>query len=646
MPFFEDTSVAVGGSGTVTGTGAAGRIAFWSGVSALGSDDALTWDATSNFLGIGTAAPGHQLDLQRQSAAIDLFGTVAGAAQADALEVRGVRSRGTLAAPSAILADDELLSFGGIGYGATGFSGVRASLDLFAAENWTDAAQGTYFRFVTTPIGSTVQVEVARFTAGGQLQVNVATGTAPLAVSSTTLCTNLNADLLDGLHATAFQPVDADLTAIAALAGTGLLCRTAADAWATRTLQAPAAGLTITFPDGAPGHPTFALANDLAALEAMAGTGLVARTAAETYAQRTIASANALLTVANGGGVLGNPTLTVVNSAIDHGTLAGNADDDHASYWWMPGRSGAQSATLSTTAAGTIYGASAADQNLVLQPNSATNGEGSIAIERPGTWTTAFLGTANLIDICPSGLTLAGPPIFHFINLIPTVIVATSTPFVSMFSDGAVMQPVDGTITSIGVHTSVGAERQFKNSTTAALTGTYTGVFANPFLENTGAGSITLSVIKLVAAAGNIGAGCVATAYTGLSMDGATLAGAITTARGLWCKNIRASGAGTVGTFVGVDVDAQPVPGTLACSLRSAGATVQLRHLGSAVFGANAGPTNAYVALEVQSTTQAFLLPRMTTAQRDAMTAVDGMMIYNTTTAVVEAREAGAWVNL
>jgi hypothetical protein len=36
----------------------------------------------------------------------------------------------------------------------------------------------------------------------------------------------------------------------------------------------------------------------------------------------------------------------------------------------------------------------------------------------------------------------------------------------------------------------------------------------------------------------------------------------------------------------------------------------------------------------------------MTTAQRDAMTAVDGMMIYNTTTAVVEAREAGAWVNL
>jgi hypothetical protein len=36
----------------------------------------------------------------------------------------------------------------------------------------------------------------------------------------------------------------------------------------------------------------------------------------------------------------------------------------------------------------------------------------------------------------------------------------------------------------------------------------------------------------------------------------------------------------------------------------------------------------------------------MTTAQRDAMTPVNGMMIYNTTTAVIEGREAGAWVNL
>lgn len=41
----------------------------------------------------------------------------------------------------------------------------------------------------------------------GVLASNVATGTAPLTVNSTTMVGNLNADLLDGYHASAFQPI-------------------------------------------------------------------------------------------------------------------------------------------------------------------------------------------------------------------------------------------------------------------------------------------------------------------------------------------------------------------------------------------------------------------------------------------------------
>ena len=40
-----------------------------------------------------------------------------------------------------------------------------------------------------------------------QLEIAIATGTSPLAITSTTVCTNLNADLLDGSHASAFATI-------------------------------------------------------------------------------------------------------------------------------------------------------------------------------------------------------------------------------------------------------------------------------------------------------------------------------------------------------------------------------------------------------------------------------------------------------
>ena len=116
----------------------------------------------------------------------------------------------------------------------------------------------------------------------------------------------------DGQHIVDLVTVnlDPDLIAIAALSGTGIAVRTAANAWALRTLQAPAAGLTITNPAGVAGDMTFALANDLAALEGLASTGIAVRTAADTWAQRTIAVGSGLA-IADAGGVAGNPTVTL-----------------------------------------------------------------------------------------------------------------------------------------------------------------------------------------------------------------------------------------------------------------------------------------------------------------------------------------------
>lgn len=107
----------------------------------------------------------------------------------------------------------------------------------------------------------------------------------------------------------AVQPIDADLTAIAALSGTGLLAHTGSGTWAERTLTAPAAGITVTNGNGVSGNPTLVLANDLAAYEGLAATGMVSRTGDGSAAARTITANSIGLTVTNGDGVAGNPTL-------------------------------------------------------------------------------------------------------------------------------------------------------------------------------------------------------------------------------------------------------------------------------------------------------------------------------------------------
>lgn len=107
------------------------------------------------------------------------------------------------------------------------------------------------------------------------------------------------------------------------LASTGLVTQTGPSTFADRTLQGSTGYITITNGNGVSGDPTFSIGNRvftdstsnlLNALSSstVGSTGLVTQLSDRSFVDRTITTANSNhLTVTNGSGVAGNPTLDI-----------------------------------------------------------------------------------------------------------------------------------------------------------------------------------------------------------------------------------------------------------------------------------------------------------------------------------------------
>lgn len=147
-----------------------GSIPFVSGTgTALSQDNAnFFWNNTTKRLGLGTTSPIRKIHIVSDDASIslgdgynvDYYSNTA----VNAVSFVGRRSRGTIAAPTAVQSGDNLLVIAANGYDGTSFqSGPTALISFVATENFTSTAVGTKFRVATVPNGSTIAARRVRF---------------------------------------------------------------------------------------------------------------------------------------------------------------------------------------------------------------------------------------------------------------------------------------------------------------------------------------------------------------------------------------------------------------------------------------------------------------------------------------------------
>jgi len=151
------------------------------------SSDALQfWESTgtfprftltqAGFLGLGTTSPTAPFSVASNSGGTSNTLAVFDTANDNGMTFPNLvfqRSRGTLTARTAVQLGDRLGGLAFRGYGATGFNmnNDNAAVRAYAAENFTDTAQGTYLTLETTTSGTAFRSEKVRILPNGNVGI-------------------------------------------------------------------------------------------------------------------------------------------------------------------------------------------------------------------------------------------------------------------------------------------------------------------------------------------------------------------------------------------------------------------------------------------------------------------------------------------
>lgn len=178
-------------------------------------------------------------------------------------------------------------------------------------------------------------------------------------------------------------------TGMAEPSSNGLAVRTSSGASAARSIVAPAAGITITNGDGVSGNPTLVLADDLAGLEGLSTTGYVKRTGTGTFSAGTAIDLS-------GSEVTGTiaaarmPALTgdIVTSSGGVATTYNNVVPSNK------GGAGTVSGLMKANGSGTVSAATAGTDYVV--PSGSITGSAAYLTTARTIFGASFDGSANI----------------------------------------------------------------------------------------------------------------------------------------------------------------------------------------------------------------------------------------------------------